>query len=157
MDANTTYNPDKSYPTHTVQYIASTPTISPRHNGKLETLISSCGLMDPLACHHNSRPFPASHIRGSDRIDFILVTPGIFSATQSSGSLSFHTLFQGDHRAYFLDFDAKALFSDPAYEISPAIYRTLCLNDPRLVHKYRSILHEQLQSHNIYNKLETIK
>jgi hypothetical protein len=152
MDANASYDPDLTYATHSMKYIPSTPTIAPCHDGKLETLISSCG----LARHHSSRPFPPSHIRGSQRINYIFVTPGIFPATQSSGSLSYHTLFQGDHRAYYLDFDAQALFSDRAYEISPAIHRKLCLQDPWLVHQYRASLHVQLQAHNAYHKLETL-
>jgi len=34
------------------------------------------------------------------------------------------------------------LFSDPAYEISPAKYRRLSMYDPRLVEQYHTKLHE---------------
>jgi hypothetical protein len=108
-----------------LDYKPGVPTFAPRHNGKLQTLISTCGLIDPLARHYSSRPFPASHIRGSAWIDYILVTPRLFSAASASGSLSYHMLFHGDHRAYYIDFTATELFSDPAYEIAPAIHQRL--------------------------------
>jgi hypothetical protein len=62
MDANASYNPDTAYPTHPLSYRLNTPTLAPGHNGTLATLISTCGLVDPLARQHSSRPFPASHI-----------------------------------------------------------------------------------------------
>jgi len=132
MDANDTYNPDTPGVAHPVTYHPDRPTLSPTHNGKLGTLITSCGLRDPLALQHESRPFPASHIRGSQRIDFILVTPGILPAVTCSGSLGFQSLFHSDHRAYYVDFDAVQLFSDPAYEIASPCHRKLQLSDPRL-------------------------
>jgi len=93
MDANDTYNPDTPGVAHPVTYHPDRPILSPTHNGKLGTLITSCGLRDPLALQHESRPFPASHIRGSQRIDFTLVTPGILPAVTSSGSLGFNSCF----------------------------------------------------------------
>jgi hypothetical protein len=75
MDINDTYNPDTPGTRHPLQYNPDLPTVTSSHNRKLSTLIASCGLKDPLAMQHESRPFPASHIRGSKRIDFLLVTP----------------------------------------------------------------------------------
>jgi hypothetical protein len=66
-------------------------------DGKLVTLIATCGLVDPLVRQHSSRPIPPSHDRGSDRIDFMLVSPNLMSAVLSSGCLSSHTIFNSDH------------------------------------------------------------
>lgn len=104
MDANDSYNPDSNGTDHPVEYHPECLTVSPNHNGKLCTLIASCGLRDPLALQHNSHPFPASHIWGSKCIDFILVTSNLVSAVTSSGSFPFHSLFHSDHWAYFMDF-----------------------------------------------------
>jgi len=157
MDANDTYDPDAGGISHSVSYTPDRPTISPAHPGKLSTLIATCGLRDPLAIQHTTRPFPASHIRGSKRIDFLLVTPRLVLAVLHSGSLAFHSMFHSDHRAYYLDFDAFLLFADPACEITPPAYRRLQLSDPRLKNQYRDALHNQLQYHKIYDKVQSLQ
>jgi hypothetical protein len=110
-----------------------------------------------LAFQHTSRPFPASHIRGTSHIDFILVTPGISSSVQSSGGMSFHSFFHSDHRAYHVDFTSTSLIADPAYKISPHPYQKLQLQDPTLVNDYRTALYDQLKEHNIFQWLEKLQ
>jgi exonuclease III len=157
MDANDSYNPDTTGTSTPLEYNPARPTVSASHNGKLSTLVASCGLKDPLALQHSSRPFPASHIRGSKRIDFIFVTPRLQPAVLTSGSLAFHSLFHSDHRAYYVDFDALLMFADPAHDIAPPSYRRLQLSDPRLINQYRDILHEQLNYHKIYENIQTLQ
>jgi hypothetical protein len=106
---------------------------------------------------HASCPFPASHIRGSKRIDFLLVTPRLCPAVLNSGSLAFHSLIHSDHRAYYLDFDALLLFADPAYEISLPSYRRLQLSDPRLKNQYRDLLHEQMEYDKVYYNVKVLQ
>lgn len=157
MDANLTYNPDVPANSHPLTYNEGVPTLDKRHDGTLATLVSTCGLVDPLARQHSSRPFPASHNRGSEDIDFKFTSPNIADSITTSGSMPFHSLFNSDHRLYFLDFDAKSLFSDPAYEIPPPLYRRLRLNDPQIVQTYRTVLHNQLTVHKVYEKLDQLK
>lgn len=125
MDANETYNPDVVAPKHPLLYNASSLTVNGQHNGKLSTLVSSCDLCLPLAHHHETRPFPASHIRGRNQIDYIFVSKPLLPAVQHSGVLAHHSLTRGDHRPYYLDFEPAMLFSDPAYNIEPASIRKL--------------------------------
>jgi hypothetical protein len=80
------------------------------------------------------------------------VSQTIDMAVKASGRLSFHSLFNSDHRGYYVDFDAKLLFSDPAYEIAPRSHRKLRLHDPKLMDKYRELLHHQLDVHKIQEK-----
>jgi hypothetical protein len=157
MDANDGYDPDNSTQSHSLSYREGIPTLDKNHDGKLSTLISMCCLADPLARHHCSRPIPPSHVRGSQRIDFILTTPGIFPAAESSGSLSHHSLFRSKHRAYFVDFNATQLFADPAYEIQSCKSRHLRLADPRLINQYTSESHKQLHIHKVFDKLDTLR
>jgi hypothetical protein len=157
LDANATYDPDTPDSPHPLQYKEGIPTLDKKHDAKLSTLISTCSLVDPLAKQHSSRPFPASHIRGSERIVFILVSQTIDMALKASGCLSFYSMFNSDHRGYYVDFDAKLLFSDPAYEMAPRSYRKLRLHDPKLVDKYRESLHHQLDANKILEKLTDLK
>jgi hypothetical protein len=84
-------------------------------------------------------------------------SPHPLQYVKASGCLSFYSMFNSDHRGYYVDFDAKLLFSDPAYEIAPRSYRKLRLHDPKLVDKYRESLHHQLDAHKILEKLTDLK
>jgi hypothetical protein len=112
IDANETYNPDTTSSVHPLLYSAPKPTRDCSHDGKLATLLSTCQLIDPLAIHHPERPFPASHIRGKNRIDYIFVSATIRHSLLRSGSLPYYSLLHGDHRPYSLDIKSKLLFSD---------------------------------------------
>lgn len=100
MDANEAYNPDVNVTPHPLTHQSGKITLDKKHDGKLATLISTCGLKDPLAVQHHERPFPPSYFRGQNRIDYILVTPQLMSSVIRSGSLPFYSIFQGDHRPY---------------------------------------------------------
>jgi len=100
LDANEAYDPDSSSPLCPLTFQTGKPTTCRPQNGKLGTLISTCGLLDPLFLQHPECPFPASHARGSKRIDFILVTPNLMPAVLRLGSLAFNSLMFSDHRPY---------------------------------------------------------
>jgi len=157
MDASSTYNPDETVPAYPLIYKQGVPTVNKNHSGALATLVSTCGLHDPFARQHSSLPLPASHIHGSEQIDFIFVSLGISNAITSSGCLSFHSVFNTNHRAQFLDFDSMALFADPAYEISPQSQHRLQHQDPRLVDQYKSHLHKQLEYHKVMDKPQQLQ
>jgi len=63
------------------------------HNGSLATLVTTCGLVDPLAVHHKTRPIPPTYNRGSSRIDYIFVSTSILPAVQRSGILPYQSMF----------------------------------------------------------------
>ena len=131
--------------------------MSKTHDGKLATLVASCGLKDPLALQHQDRPFPASYFRGKNRIDFIFVTPRLLPAVERSGSLPYYSMFQGDHRPYYLDLTASVVFADNTYEIACPKGRGLQLHDPRIVTKYKDALYEQLSYHKCHEKLQELQ
>jgi hypothetical protein len=62
----------------------------------------------------------------------------------------------GDHRPCFLDFNADLLFSMDTHPFAPPCQRSLQLSDPRRVHKYRELLHDQLQDHKVYDKCRAL-
>jgi hypothetical protein len=64
MDAKDTYNPEVPGTPQPLIYTPDKLTMSKAHDGKLATLVASCGLKDPLASQHPERPFPASYFRG---------------------------------------------------------------------------------------------
>jgi hypothetical protein len=157
MDANEPYNPDIPGAAHPLPFSITKLTMDKGHDGQLSTLVATCGLCDPLAKQHPERPFPALYFRGKNRIDYILVTPRLQEAVQRSCSLTLYSLFQSDHRPYYVDFDAKIAFADQAYEIARPKGRGLQLHDPRLVEKYKSHLYEQYDYHKIPEKVEQLQ
>jgi hypothetical protein len=157
MDANTVYDPDQEGNRHHLEYQPDKLTVDATHDGKLATLVATCNLCFPLACQHTTRPFPASHIMGRNQIDYIFVSHTLLPAVQRSGVLSHQSLLRGDHRPYYIDLDPAILFSDPAYMIEPASVRQLCLQDPRIVKRYQQTLHELLDSHNVFHRLEKLQ
>ncbi len=157
MDANETFDPDVICPKQPLQYDKASLTVNAQHNGKLSTLVSSCDLCLPLATQHETRPFPASHIRGKHQIDYIFVSKLLLPAVQQSGVLAHHSLTRGDHRPYYLDFDPILLFSDPAYNIEPVSIWKLRLQDPHVVQQYITNLHRRLDHHNVFPRLEAIQ
>lgn len=157
MDANDVFDPDQVVPSHPLVYTRDKLTVNSSHDGKIATLVATCHLCLPLARQHPTRPFPASHIMGRNQIDYILVSETLLPAVQRSGVLSHHSLIRGDHRPYYLDFDAALLFSDPAYRIEPATFRKLRLQDPRNVTTYRSRLHELLATRNVVPRLDKLQ
>jgi hypothetical protein len=138
---------------HPLHYNQGVPTVKNNHPGTLATLVSTFGLYDLFTRQHSSRPLPASHFCNSEQIDFIFVLLGVSIAITSSGCLSFHSFFNSNHRAQFLDLNSMALFADPAYEISQQSESRLQLQYPRLIDKYKSHLHEQLEYHKVNDKL----
>jgi exonuclease III len=63
MDANMMYDPDITGQAYPLTYKENVPITDHKHNGLLSSLIATCGLIDPLARQHSSRPFPASYIK----------------------------------------------------------------------------------------------
>ena len=128
----------------------------PAHDGSILTLINTCGLVDILHLQHNRDQYPATYIRGRDRIDGIFVSRQIVHSVLRSGLTPFHSLFGGDHRGVYVDFSASLLFKSNTYEIARPQGRGLQLKDPRKVSAYISALHKQLKYHKVIRKHEKL-
>jgi len=100
MDANDPYDPDHPVSPYPLEYTPGVPTLEKHHNGKLSTLVATCNLIDPLARQHPTRPFPASHVRGKSRIDYIFISAALWPAVLRTGSLPHFSILHGDHLAY---------------------------------------------------------
>jgi hypothetical protein len=157
MDANEPYNPDVPCTAKPLIYKQGHHTLDKSHDGKLSTLIATCGLSDPLALQHPDRPFPASYFQGQNRIDYILVSPRHKDAVLRTGSLPLYSLFQGDHWPYYIDLDAAIAFADNTYEISRPKGRGLQLKDPRVVTKYIEAFHDQCTYHKSTEKVSNLQ
>lgn len=123
----------------------------PAHNGSLATLMTTCGLVDPLAHHHSMRPFPATYNRGRSRI---LVSSSILPMVRCSGILPYQAMFHSDHRSCFVDIDSNMLFGNFTADMVPPCRRQLQLFDPRIVEQYNLVLQKQLTYHKVHEKVK---
>jgi len=126
------------------------------HNGSLHFLAVTCGLIDILAVQHSQRPFPPTYVRGKKRLDYMLVSASLTQAVIRSGILPYQTIFPGDHRPCFVDFDATLLFGHSTTPFAPSCQRSLQIMDPRKVQNYKDALHKQLQYHKVQDKLSAL-
>jgi hypothetical protein len=137
-------------------YSVSTPTTENSHDGTLETLVRSTGLVDVLRHHHPSKKYPATYNRGKKRIDLILASASLLPAITRSGILPYNSFFHGDHRPCYIDIDASMAFEGKTQPICPPCRRNLQLHDPRIVSKYLSELQKQFTSHRIQEKVDIL-
>jgi hypothetical protein len=140
-----------------LDYAERKPTRGSGHDGSFATLMRTCGLRDPLTLQHPDQPPPSTYSRGTQRIDFILVSSNILSSVLRSGLPPFDSIFFSDDRPSFVDFDATLLFKDSTSQLTPAKWRGLQLQDPRIVKKYYASLQKQLAYHKVPDKVAQLQ
>jgi hypothetical protein len=77
----------------------------------------------------------------------MLISASLQPSVISSGILPYNAIFHGDHHPCFLDLVADQLFAGDTPPLAPPCRRSLQLHDPRLVTKYKEVLHDQLLYH----------
>ncbi len=137
--------------------VSTTPVVHKTHDGRMETLVRSVGLVDALRHQHPSATYPATYNRGKKRIDLILVSVSLLPAVKRSGILPYNSIFQGDHWPCYIDLDAAEAFGGQTASILPPCQRSLRMNDPRIVGAYLHTLTEQLDSHKIFDKVKILQ
>jgi hypothetical protein len=100
---------------------STTPLLHKTHDGSLDTLACSMGLVDVLRHHHPSPCYPATYNRGCKRINLILVSASLLPAIKRSGILPYNSMFQGDHRPCYIDLDAREAFGGKIASKSPPL------------------------------------
>ncbi len=122
-----------------LHYTTETPIPLKRHDGTLNTLIKTCGLIDPLLLHHPDSPPPPTYDRGKEKIDFIFISSSLVGNAIRTGILPYNSLFLSDHRPCYLDLVSQGLFQETTPTIEPPLYQGLRLKDPRLVKQYQVV------------------
>lgn len=81
----------------------------------------------------------------------MLVSAPLQDSVIQSRILPYNSIFHRDHCPCFLDFDAEAQFARDTPPLAPQCQRSLQLHDPRLVTKYKEVIHDQLSYHKVFN------
>ncbi|WP_317204821.1 hypothetical protein, partial [Janthinobacterium sp.] len=126
----------------------------PSGSGTAADAISlACGLRDAHTLSMTATKPPATHQRGSEKIDFILVSPGTALAIRAASILPLHDGYLSDHRALVVDFDAATLFSAKTSAIVAVKSRQLTSTNPTAVQAYVKHMLQHIDHHRIEDRL----
>ena len=96
---------------------------------------------------------PATHQRGSQKIDFILISPRPATAVRAASILGLNDGYLSDHRALVVDFDANLLFSAATSAIVTPYSRQLTSTNPVAVEAYIKHMLQQIAHHRIVERV----
>jgi exonuclease III len=88
----------------------------------VDRILYACNMADVHALDSKTDP-PATYHRGSEKIDFILISASLVTAVRTASIMALHDGYLSDHRALLVDFDANSLFSGDTSQVTPAVER----------------------------------
>ena len=101
-----------------------------------DSISLACGLKDAHSMTCDLSIPPATYHRGSEKIDFILLSPRVASSVRAASILALQDGYLSDHRALVVDFDARELFASETSPIVTPNTRSLTSTNPKAVHLY---------------------
>ena len=117
---------------------------------------SRMGLVDVMRSRHPTLPDPATYVRGSSRLDFVLATPDVAAAVTAAGYESPFRYLHSDHRPVWVDLDAAALFGAEPREIPDFEGRPLKLANRVRVEAYLRRKDALFQKRNMYERISRL-
>eukprot|EP00980_Cylindrotheca_fusiformis_P016915 scaffold5139_cov100-Cylindrotheca_fusiformis.AAC.1 len=106
-------------------------------------------------CHPHTQSL-STYIRGTKRLDFILITQDLVPAVRHCGYLPFHSHFRTDHRFAFIDFQTATLFGNLHTKLAPNSLRDFTSKDPKQVQKYLLEKYRLLQDRNFFSRMNRL-
>ena len=120
----------------------------------ISAFMTTCGLHD---LHATSPATTTCHSSSAGRIDYMLGTTAVVSATIQGGTLSYAEGLTSDHRGLFVDIDYPELLKlDTVNEIIPSAGRILRSGNPEMQDKYNEQVKEYFNKHNVFKRLDRI-
>jgi hypothetical protein len=120
-----------------------------RNNSSIRKWMINTGLLDPITERHGLEGQPRTYARGSSRIDYIFITPGLYEYTTKCGILPLHNIIDSDHRALLIDIDLHRYLKGIPSAICTSSTRGIQSNNPRAVAKYQQILTDFIKTNHI--------
>jgi hypothetical protein len=124
-------------------------------DNRLREMVDNCGLLDL----HRSDPAPSTYIGAAERrIDYMFGCHKVIATVTRQGTLAYHEGPQSDHRALYVDLDARQLLEHHANDnkIQPSAARMLKTGNPEVVATYHSKMKEYYQKHNMVRRIKRL-
>ena len=115
-------------------------------------MVEFCGLTDL----HRSDPAPSTYIGAAERrIDYIFGCHKVLTTVTRQGTLAYHEGPQSDHRALYVDIDARQLLEHHANDntIQPPQARVLKTGNPEAVAAYQRQMNDYYEQHNMVRRI----
>eukprot|EP00980_Cylindrotheca_fusiformis_P031495 scaffold26462_cov166-Cylindrotheca_fusiformis.AAC.1 len=128
-------------------------------NSNLHQLLQDANLqlIDIIARNHPHTQHLPTYIRGSTRLDFVLLSSDLIPAVKSCGYLPYHSHFRTDHRFAFVDFDKAELLGTATSKLASHTFREFTSKDPKMVEKYLIEKHKILCDKNFFPRLQHLE
>ena len=123
----------------------------------IDRLIYACNLTDAHIKENEDIAPPPTHQRGSQKIDFVLISERLVRAVKARAILPLHDGYLSDHRALLVDFDSRLLFAGPTSEVVAPSSRQLTSTNPKAVAKYTTLMLKQIAKHDVLHKVEHLR
>ena len=124
----------------------------PNYDPNLKKWMQDLGLVDLIAQRHGASP--KTHIRSKDAHIDCIYGSSHFNIARG-GFFSFHKLLS-DHRGVWVDIPKFLLYGyNPPKPTFPSA-RRLKLNDPRVVHRYTSILLDSMHQQDLFHRMDSL-
>jgi hypothetical protein len=98
-------------------------------NNDFTKWVRESGLVDIHVHRHGTEGKPATHTRGKNRIDYMLLSHDLVNFVSAAGILPFKTFTKSDHRALFIDIDLERYLGGRPSDTALATRRGLTSND----------------------------
>jgi hypothetical protein len=125
-------------------------------NSNMAKICQDIGLADVFSIRHPHLPEPATHIRGSRRIDYFLVSASVLPAVKAIGYDPFQYRITSDHRGMFLDLDNEILFGNQTQALAATPSRDIRSKDAKANTVFANANYEHLEANNFFANLETM-
>jgi hypothetical protein len=113
-------------------------------------------LIDIVGQRHGTIDEPATHTKGTERIDHVLMSEGISEFVIATGILEFEEFCNSDHRAIYADVDMDAFMGGQPSPMESQTNRGVSSHDPRAVAVYRKCLESRLNEEKLEAELEKL-
>jgi hypothetical protein len=113
-------------------------------------------LVDVMQLRHPTLDEPATHIRGSKRIDYFLISESLLPSVQACGYDAFNFRLHSDHRGMFLDLHTPTAFGNYTSALASLPSRDLRSKDAAAITKYIEAKHDHLAANNFFTNLASL-
>jgi hypothetical protein len=126
------------------------------NNSFLQEVSIQCKIIDIWKQKFPQIAEPNTYIRGTCRIDYILISRETSHAVVAVGYEPFHYTLPTDHRGVFIDFDTDKLFGDAHNPLPAAHLRKLQSKYTEGRKTYITEAHTHGEAHNLFGRLRTL-
>ena len=119
-------------------------------------ICQALSLVDIMQMRHPTTNKQATHIRGSKRIDYFLISESLLPSVQACGYNPFNYRLHSNHRGMFLDLHTPTAFGNHNAALASLPSRDLRSKDASAITKYINAKHDHLLVNNFFSNLDAL-